>query len=303
MMTDPDRIALDIGRGEGAASYLRWDAAGDRAPLLHFTHANGFNAGTYRRIIGPLSDEYRIIAPDLRGHGQSSLTADPDTHFTWRTYRDDLIAGVEAMGETPLLLAGHSMGATSSLLTAMTRPDLVRGLVLFEPVILTRFDYWIGWLRHMRRQRTHVVPIAKATLKRRAVWPDRETMVKAYRGRGAFASWPPEIIRDYVEGGTRSRADGSVELSCTPAWEAANFSGSDHNIWPHLRRVRCPVTIVRGTLGSTVREQMVDLLFKRLPQARDIVIDGASHFLPMEHPDVVQREIRTMAGALVQSGA
>src|SRR5215469_9726163 len=60
---------------DGAVSYLEWE--GPRgAPLLVFLHANGFNAETYVSILGPLATQFRIIAPDLRGHGSTTLAAD-----------------------------------------------------------------------------------------------------------------------------------------------------------------------------------------------------------------------------------
>src|SRR5215469_8567908 len=127
------RVRRNLPLSDGAVSYLEWE--GPRgAPLLVFLHANGFNAETYVSILGPLATQFRIIAPDLRGHGSTTLTANP-RKGNWTIFRDDLIAFVDKLGLRPQVLAGHSMGATASLLAAGKRRDIAEALVLAEPVL------------------------------------------------------------------------------------------------------------------------------------------------------------------------
>lgn len=105
---------------------------------LIFSHANGFNAATYRSLLSPLSTSLRIWAPDLRGHGRSTLPTFARPKTSWRDHRDDLLALLEAVDGPPVVMAGHSMGGTASLLAAAERPDRVSSLVLFDPVIWKR---------------------------------------------------------------------------------------------------------------------------------------------------------------------
>ncbi|MGL1446855.1 alpha/beta fold hydrolase, partial [Vibrio parahaemolyticus] len=81
-----------------------------------FLHATGFNAHTYRSILAPLSPTLRILAVDQRGHGASRLPADPTRLFSWKIYRDDVLALLSTLDGPPPVLAGHSMGATVALL-------------------------------------------------------------------------------------------------------------------------------------------------------------------------------------------
>src|SRR5262245_13593835 len=80
-----------------------------------FSHANGFHARTYRSILAPLGD-LRLLAIDLRGHGSTTLPTVIEGRDGWAEFRDDLIAFLDATTEGPVVLAGHSMGGTSSLL-------------------------------------------------------------------------------------------------------------------------------------------------------------------------------------------
>ena len=109
----------------------------DRPLDILFLHANGFNAGTYADILSPLGDQLRILAVDQRGHGRTTLPADPEAHDAWLVFRDDLLALLDALGETPRVMAGHSMGGTVSLHAAAERADAAERLVLFVPVVMT----------------------------------------------------------------------------------------------------------------------------------------------------------------------
>ena len=279
---------------DGDLSYLDWGGPAG-APRMVMSNANGFNANTYRQLLTPVSGQLRIQAVDARGHGFSTATADPQAPLTWNVFRDDLIRFLEA-GEAPCLLVGHSLGATTSLLAAELRPDLVSGVLAVEPVLQPFLRAWI-----MRVKRLLNIPhtangLVEGAMKRRAVFASREAIFKSYSGRGAFASWPEQVLRDYIDGGARDRADGQVELSCAPVWEAHIFRSSATYIWDRLARIRVPLTIIHGTENSTCSPLVTRRMARLHPSARIIRIEGASHFLPMEFPDIVRENILRMSG-------
>jgi pimeloyl-ACP methyl ester carboxylesterase len=282
---------------DGEVSYLLWEAADIRAPAMHFAHANGFNALTYRSLLDPLARDMRIVASDLRGHGLTTLAANPKGMRSWHIYRDDIVRTLNELDGRPKLLAGHSMGATASLMAALAKPNWVTGLVLVEPVIMP--PAYIRWLNVMRALGlgARVSPLVAQALKRRGIWPSRETMFEAYRGRGAFRTWPEEILRDYIAGGTVDFMDDKqIRLACTPGWEAANYGSNAVDIWRDLGALRCPLTLIVGEKRSTCPEPVVELLISRRPEIRVVKVPGASHFLPMEHPGIVRREVCALAG-------
>ncbi|MBI1182309.1 MAG: alpha/beta fold hydrolase [Alphaproteobacteria bacterium] len=289
----PARETIDLP-GRGRFSLLRWQGGANR-PLLVFAHATGFNAGTYRELLAPLAGRFRIVAPDQRGHGFSEAPADPDRLGSWEAFRDDLVALLDALGE-PALLSGHSMGGRVAMLAAASRPEMARGLVMVEPVLMHARVSRRLWLER-RAGRPAPNPLAQGAARRRAVFPGREAMLEAYRGRGAFATWPDAVLRDYIEGGTRDLPDGQVELTCAPAWEAAVFGSAGHIFWRDMGRVRCPVHILYAEKESTLREGVPELLRARQPDWRLEQVPGTTHFLPMEEPELVRAAIEGMAGA------
>ena len=293
----------DLPLPEGTISYLEWGVDGPGKTPLHFAHANGFNGQTYARILSGLADTFHVRAWDARGHGETTLPADPAKHRNWYVYRDDLIAMAEdfvkASGKK-IILAGHSMGGAASVMAAAARPDLVRGIVLFDPVMIPAIARIVMLASQVFGLRGN--PLADGAEKRRAVFPDRQTMVDRYEGRGAFRTWPRAFVEDYVAGGTKVRDDGQIELSCAPAWEAANFRAQGHNIAPSVRNLHVPFALLHAEHGSTCRAPFPMLLKRRDPTGHVMQVPGSTHFLPMEFPELVAKEIRGFAARLEREG-
>jgi len=272
----PQRRALPLA--DGAVNLLDWGGSG---PSVHFTHANGFNAETYVPILSPLAGEAHLLASDLRGHGFTMLPADSATHTTWLTYPADLIRVLDAIRAGPYVLAGHSMGGTTSLLVAAQRPDLVKALVLFEPVA-REFPPGID---------IENSPYVQSAVRRRAVFADTATARRAYTGRGAFRTWPDETLDAYLRGGLKPDAEG-VRLACDPRWEAQNFRLGPSGVRDAIAKLQCPVIVFAGTENSTTGPEILALIRETHPAAHIEVIEGATHFLPMERPDLVRQAIR-----------
>src|SRR5215469_5712931 len=114
-------IPIRSPAGDGEMAVLDFGDGGRPVDIV-FLHANGFNAPTYRSVLAPLSACRRLIAPDLRGHGATTLAAEPRNRRSWSDLRDDVLALIEALDAPPVTLAGHSMGATLALMAAAVAP-------------------------------------------------------------------------------------------------------------------------------------------------------------------------------------
>lgn len=273
------RVPLPSRGGEMA--YLDFGPP-ERAVDLVFSHANGFNARTYRTILGPLAGEMRILAIDLRGHGATTLPTVIEGREGWIEMRDDLLAFLEAATDRPVALSGHSMGGTTSLLAAAAQPDRVRRLALLDPVIF----------ESAKVADAEESPLAQGAARRRAVFPSKAAVREAYQGRGAFKTWTAEQVADYVEAGFRDTADGQVTLTCAPAWEASNFRTHNYDPFAAFAQSRCPIDIRQAEIASTCRLEGHKAGLTRDGRITVQVVPGTSHFLPMERPDVVAEALR-----------
>jgi len=277
---------------DGDVSYLEGPAD---APLLHFTHATGFNAETYRGLLTPLQGRFHVAAADLRGHGFTTLPAAPGTQADWTILADDLGKILDNLGRGPAILAGHSMGAITGLMVAAAHPQRVRGLVLVEPVLVPRFARLrMRVMRTLGRKLPANADLAELAAKRRAIFPSFEMALSSYRGRGAFKTWPQETLSDYLRGGLIPTGNGTeMRLACEPAWESAVFRHTPHGVARLARHVNCPLTLIYAGEG-TARDDEVRIVGRGHGDARIVKVPGTTHFLPMERPDIVREEIERM---------
>ena len=283
------RFALEARGGEIAALEF---GPQDRPIDIVFCHANGFNARTYRTILGPLGRDLRILAIDMRGHGASTLPPTTEGRTGWDDFRDDLVALLKLLDGPPLVLAGHSMGGATCLLAEARAPERVKRLVLFDPVVLPRDVASNAAAPEVREG-----PMVQGALRRRALFADRAEAMAAYRGRGAFASWSDAQLADYVAAGFKDRPDGQVELACAPEWEASNFASHLHDVWGAFHAGKAPIRILRAEIGSTCRIDGCEDELAATGRVSVEVVPGASHFLPMERPELVREALLAAAGA------
>jgi pimeloyl-ACP methyl ester carboxylesterase len=263
-----------------------WEWPGEDPPLL-FAHATGFHARCWDAVIRALGGR-RAIALDLRGHGRS---AKPDPPYHWPDFGRDLARAAELLGLRDAIGIGHSMGGHSIVLAAALCPPALRALLLIDPTIFAP-DYYGRPQRHD----------ASFILRRRNIWKSWEEMYDRFRARSPFDAWQPEVLRDYCEYGVLCEGDSCV-LACPPAVEASIYAAAnapEANPYTLLPGIAQPVTVMRG--GRPWSLETFDLassptfpgLASRFPRARDLFLEGRSHYIPMESPDLAAREIEAL---------
>ncbi len=279
----------------GDFSCLSWVSGKDK-PLIHWAHATGFNGQTYAPLLSELAKDFNIYAWDARGHGHSTATACPQDLHDWYIYRDDLVLLLEDLsqrhGGQKLILGGHSMGGCVSIMAAAARPDLVDGLVLVDPVIISHVARLMLKINRFLGIKKHGLLMAERARKRQTIWPDMATIKKVYTGRGAFINWQSTFLDAYLEGGTRPYPQG-VALTCSGAWEAATFSAQNHNAIAAVKNLQHPFKLLMAETQSTTRAVHV---FKKQKLPKTIeTIAGSDHFIPMRYPEIVRHAFYDLA--------
>lgn len=293
------RFRIDLKDGETSGI-----AFGDpvRPIDVLWLHATGFNAITYESILEPLGTQMHAAAVDMRGHGRSKLPANPRKLKSWNKFRDDVIQILEKTAPDGAVLGGHSMGATVALLVAGRRPDLVRGLVLTDPVLLRRGvlqAYNIPLLNMFIQKNA----LSKGALRRRRDFASPGEAAESLRGRGAFKTWRSPFLDDYVVDGVLRQDDGRYSLSCTPEWESAVFSAHRYRPWGALRRLRkkrIPIILLQAERESTSPPDTDQRVHAIRPDAAITKVPGTTHFVPMERPYVVRDALKMLYEAMIE---
>ena len=190
-----------------------------------------------------------------------------------------------------IYLTGHSLGATTSILAAAERPDLVEGLVLVDPVII---PYHLGWLSGFLHQLKLPHPVGhliRRSSRRRRVFKSRSEIAQSYYGRGAFTKDDEGFLNAYLESAIEPK-EGGVGLCCQPEWEAQNYIAQRHNSARAIKALTCNVVLVQAEKGSTVYSNKPFLKTRKPVTFR--TIEDTTHFLPFEKPDAVASHIAAM---------
>lgn len=114
---------------------LHYEIEGE-GPLVLLVHG-GTGTGSYdwEHLRGPLAQRYRLLIPDLRGHGRSS---DPEWLLGADQVGDDILALLDHVGARPVAAIAFSIGAASMLRLLSRRPDLTDAFVAIAPSLQSR---------------------------------------------------------------------------------------------------------------------------------------------------------------------
>ncbi len=286
---DSSRTALERFTHETPEGVIAgWRAPRPDAPRLLFCHATGFCASAYKQMLTAAAETFDVTAVDLRGHGRTTLPADPARLRSWTIYARDVADFLDAHEGRNWTLAGHSMGAVVCALSARGRTDIA-ALRLIEPVSMPPIVRYLAitplWRRGAMRH-----PPASLAVKRRADWSDRAAMIETYSRKRLFSQFAPGAIADYLEDGVREK-DGGVTLSCAPAWEAATFTAQANDFWGAVRRAPAPMAVLAARDGSSTVFPGAGGRFRRSGAAFER-IEGVTHLAPMERPDLAAAFLR-----------
>ncbi|WP_296654979.1 alpha/beta hydrolase [Paraburkholderia sp.] len=260
--------------------------------VIHFSHANGFPASTYRTLFAELGDGHALRYIERIGH---------DTRFPvtrdWPHLVEQLLEDIERNYEHPVWLVGHSLGGYLSLMAALRRPQWVRGVVMLDsPVIagwrssMLRMSQWAGLDEHLSP--------AAATRNRRTSWGSRDEAWQHFHAKPAFARWDERVLSDYVDFGIpQTAADGTRTLAFDRRTEYLIYRTLPHTLGTRLvHGSPVPVGFIAGTKSREIRQVGLDAT-RRVAGERFEWIEG-SHLYPMERPIETARAVQRLLYAM-----
>src|SRR6185436_21107468 len=119
-------------RTNGADIFLRHGGSG---PPLLLLHGNPLTLSSWHKIAGPLSKRYHVVAPDLRGYGDSVGPTDgghKKVNYSYRIMAQDQIDVMASLGYNSFFVAGHDRGARVAHRMALDHPEKVRKVALLD---------------------------------------------------------------------------------------------------------------------------------------------------------------------------
>jgi len=246
------------------------------APPMVLLHGLTGHAHTWDHVAAPLSDYYRLLVPDQRGHGDTQHA----TTYSTQDFVDDVEALRQAWRLDRFVLMGLSMGGHNAMAYAHAHPNQVSQLIVVDIPPLLRRDHW----------------------------PNREAMERlAIEGHKPYATFE-EAFRDARAGNTtapdenlayRTRLnlvqddDGGLLLKWDPkvqvAWDPADLTD-------RLPEIGMPVLLVRGGKTLVLPEDIAARMVAAFPDAELAEIPESGHSVPTDRPEDLVAVVREWLG-------
>jgi pimeloyl-ACP methyl ester carboxylesterase len=249
------------------------------APPVVLVHGLSATNASMLPLIPALSDRYRVLAPDLPGHGGTQATATPHGASYLGRW---LAAFVRETCDQPAVLVGNSLGGRTALQTALDAADIVRGLVLLCPAVAFRKNrQFVPFVR--------LVPDSLVTL------PVRLPRAVALRGLRSLFADPSRLPNTWYE----SAIDEFARVLGIRANRLATFSAlrhvyldepfGDSGFWDRLPSLQAPALFLWGDKDVLVPAGFARFVTEALPAAESIVLDDCGHVPQFEHPELTAR--------------
>lgn len=247
---------------------------------IFFLHANSYSADLYKPFLEPLYQDYEVWAPDLPGHGSSRWTG---LIQDWADLADHHIEHFKQNPPPkPLIGMGHSIGGIVILLMAIQHPEWFSKVIFLDPVLLPKRILWI--MRGLRlTSLSHLIPLAKATDRRRVLFSSRKEALDHYSQKKVYAHWKPQFLEGYVNTCMHATDNGQVQLSCAPQLESSIYQSLPLNAWSFPKKLTVPALYIIGEHSDTVNQRGANRL-KRLGRNPVVKSVDGGHLFPFENP-------------------
>jgi pimeloyl-ACP methyl ester carboxylesterase len=253
-------------------TYVSYQDQGQGLPLM-LLHGYPLDGRLWQHQLAGLSDEFRVIAPDLRGFGQSTGGG----AFSMESQADDVHALAEALNLGKFFLAGLSMGGYITLAYCRKYPSTLRGVGLID----TRAEADTPEGRKNRDKAIELVGLHGS---------------KAIADQMLPKLLAPETInhRPQLASIVRQMCEQCSPQTIATALAAMRDRADQTEFLPSLAEA---TLIIVGDQDAITPPVIADAMHKAIPQSQLVVIRGAGHLAPLEQPQQVNRALRAFLKA------
>ncbi len=266
---------------------LHYVRQGAGAPLLLIHGWPGFWYEWHLNI-GPLSEHFDVVVPDMRGYGYSDKPAvSPADGYTDTHFAEDIRGLCDALRFEKVRIVSHDFGAIWVQKFARMYPERLEKLVLFDPPYPGIGARWFQ-LPHVFNtwyQLFHQMPWAEDL-----VGASRES-IRIYvshflqQWSADKKLWSDEEIEEYVEAFSQPGAIRGGFNCYRAALSGGAFSGGGD------LKVQQPTLVLWGDGDSIIPFEWSDNIPQFFPDSTVKKVEGAGHFMMREKPDIVNAEI------------
>ncbi len=248
--------------------YLDWGK--ESSPVIVLLHGLRGHAHTWDSFAEAVSVDYRVLALDQRGRGDSDWAPDGKYSST-EAYVQDLAGLCDALKLPPFILIGHSMGGRNGMLFTARYPERVKKFAVVDipPLPIPEGADRI-------RQEILRVP------------EEFDTFEDVFKHLRKENSLPPEdVLRRRLKYQTKVLPNGKIgwkyDKAIRDQWRAG-ITGPTEDLWWAWKKITCPVLIVRGMVTDTLLPDMAKRMKDSVPNGTILDVPRAHHMVMEENP-------------------
>jgi pimeloyl-ACP methyl ester carboxylesterase len=255
--------------------FLAWGERGRRG--LVFVHGGGAHAHWWTHVAAPFASDFRVLAVDLSGHGDSGHRPE----YSLEQWTSEVMAVVAAGGiEGPPVVIGHSMGGFVTIATAALYADELAGVIVCDSPV-TEPDPEIGAFR------------LREAFGAPRTYPTVEDALAHFR-----TVPPQEHYLDYVVDHVARRSLRAVEGGVQWKFDRRIFmqfgAGMRSIALPYLSEVTCRLALLRSECGL-VTADIGASMYERLGRVTPVIeIPEAGHHAMLDEPLLLLTALRTL---------
>lgn len=247
--------------------------------VVHFAHANGFPAGSYKKLFSYLHKELELVAIEKLAHNPAFPIS-----RNWQGQVDEICDFLANEVKRPVFGVGHSFGAVVTYMAACRHPELFKGIILLDPPVVTGITRHLVKLIRRTPLMDHVTPAQKAVT-RCVQWPEGTNMVDYFSQKALFKNMDVECIADYVDAAVDEQEKG-YKLGFDNQSEAQIFRTVPTNIKEFYGKLTVPAVLVTGEKSTVCLPRLMSPFIKH-NQIEHIQVSSGGHMFPLEQPEKV----------------
>ena len=236
-------------------------------PQMLCIHGSAAHAHWFDFVAPGFTQDYHVIALDMRGHGDSDWDRSATPEYNYDRYAADVHALTEKLNLRDFILAGHSMGGLLSIVYAATYPGRARAFIMIDSSVNLPAERVAGMNAVGSREGSS--------------YADQNEFVAKFKVRPAGSSATPDIVRylglhsgrQFEDGRWRNKVDRNVYAT-----------RKAHILFPYWDHIKIPALLMKGDRSNRVSPEVIAEVKARAPQVMVDEVPGCDHHVTLDNP-------------------
>lgn len=236
-------------------------------PQMLCMHGSAAHAHWFDFVAPGLTDDYHVLAPDQRGHGDSEWDRSAEPEYNYDRYAADIHELTEKLDLRDFILIGHSMGGLVSTVYASMYPGRAKAFIMIDSSLNMPSD--------------RIATMNAVGSREGSSYASHGEFVASYKIRPSGSSATPDMVRHLAQHSGRAFDDGRWRNKVDRNVYARRVG---KNLIPHWANIKIPALLMRGDRSSRVSPEIVASVRALAPQVEVAEVAGCDHHVTLDNP-------------------